>query len=34
MPQHLTAGVNALKAAYLFAIIRDIAAKVKRFYSI
>ena len=33
MPQHLTAGVNALTAAYLLVIIRDSAVKVKRFYN-
>ena len=33
MPQHLTAGVNALTAAYLLVIIRDNAVKVKRFYN-
>lgn len=31
MPQHLTAGVNALKAAYLSISIKDFAEEVKRF---
>lgn len=31
MPQHLTAGVNALKAAYLSISIKDFAEEVKGF---